>query len=70
MKGIFLRFDMKSNLLMSGQGGLMNAHIVHMHNISKEGMWFWLEEWLIDRSRCVLMLYGTSDRLLYTVETL
>ena len=38
MEGIFLRFDMKSSLLMSRQGGIMNVHIMNMHNISKVGM--------------------------------
>ena len=56
MEGIFLRFDMKHSLSMSGQGGIINAHIMCMHNISKVGIWFWLEQWLIDRARCVLML--------------
>ena len=54
---------------MSGQGGIINAHIMGM-DISKVGMWFWLEQWLIDRARCVLMLCGTSDRLLSIVDML
>ena len=37
MEGIFLRFDMKCDLLMSRQGDIMNAHIMHMDNISKVG---------------------------------
>ena len=70
MEGIFLRFDMKFALLMSGQGGIMNAHIMHMDNISKVGTRFWLEQWLIDRARCVLIFCGTSDGLLSMVDTL
>ena len=70
MEGIFLGFDMKHSLSMSGQGGIINAYIVHMHNISKVGTWFWLDQWLIDRARCVLMLCGTSDRMLSTVDML
>ena len=56
--------------MMSGQGGIINVHIMHMDNISKVGMWFWLEQWLIDRARCVLMLCGTSEALLSIVDTL
>ena len=70
MEGIFLRFDMKHSLSMSGQGGIINVHIMHMHKISKVGTWFWLEQWLIDRARCVLMLCGTSDGMQSTVDTL
>ena len=70
MEGIFLRFDMKHSLSMSGQSGIINVHIMHMHNISKVGTWFWLEQWLIDRARCVLMLCGTSDGMLSMVDML